>query len=468
MVSSISRVEQAKGSKEGRQYLEDLWRRTTGHRSIDDLPLRTMTSWRGWSVGSYVHALGPTKSFDVPSHVEQMWQKHPVLLIDVVKQGPREAGFLVAYLYDRRTAAQRSKMVAGLPRWRASISLRTWPREHTYVLSNHFEIVYEWDLRVWSRSIPPSVATHRTFDICTSRLVRSGTELSTVMRRALTAKLSFRHFLRLPREIRDSIYEYWLLDERQMTSHSRIYTHSLFSKHIHHEKGWPWQCSPISMPTPYPLPHLHTPSILRVCKQIRHEALDALYRTKTLVITVTSIKDMFCDLQQSWMLSISRFLRIRIDLIMACISAEAMLESFCRIAMFLRQHALSLQRLEFRIGYSYANASAAVRDHGLALIVSPDDVAASMCQLVPLFQERNRQTKSQATEDCKMTQISWGVNEVQMRMGDFSCHCSYLSPDFLRHMWEKVHRKTEDLEDEVALQLSEQDCRQFGCKYHCR
>ena len=181
-------------------------------------------------------------------------------------------------------------------------------------------------------------------------------------------KPSFWNFLRLPREIRDSIYDYVLLDGHQMTSRSRIYTRSLLSRREHHENGWPWYRKP-SMPSLGPVPMLHTPSILRVCKNVRHEAWDVVYRTKTLVITVTSIEDKLCDLDQIWLPSMSRFLRIRVDFVLACVITETIFECFRRVAALLLERALSLQFLEVRIGYSHANASAAVRDHGFALVV---------------------------------------------------------------------------------------------------
>lgn len=446
------------------KYTRDPSQPMESHAAIEGSSPQITPSWRGWSIGSYVHVLRPTQTLDWSSCNMERWQIRPALLIDIFKHDTTETEFLVVCLYDRYAAAQRSKGLEGYPRWRASVSLWAWPREYTYVLSDDFEIVYEWDLRVWSRSTPPSVAIHRTIDHLTSRLVRSDRWLETVLVGALSTKVRFRHFLCLPREIRDIIYEYALLDENRTTS--TIHTNSSLSQRAHHEKRWPWQCSLLSIRTSTPPPDFNTPSILSVCRQVRCEALDALYRTKTLVITVTSTEFRLCGVHESWLPRISRFLRIRIDLIMACLTAEAMFECFRHVARLLVQYALSLQILEFRVGYSYASASAAVSDHGVALVISAEDVVASMGQLVSLVEAQNIRTSSQRNGECAPIKIIWGVNEVQRKAGDFSCSCSYVTSNCLRQMWQKACGASEVGSEDEVIQLLEQDCRHLGCFYH--
>jgi hypothetical protein len=227
----------------------------------------------------------------------------------------------------------------------------------------------------------------------------------------LCVKLSFWHFLRLPREIRDRIYGYALLDHRRMTSRNRTYTHSLLSRREHHEHGQQWYRNPL-MPTLGPVPALHTPSILRVCKSIQREAWEAVYRTKTLVITVTSIEDKLCDLSQTWPPSVSRFLRIRVDFILACVTTTEMIfKCFRRAASLLLEQALSLQFLEVRVGYSHSNASAAVHDHGFALMTLYNGVANSIRLFAPLIQNQEQRKG----RENKPLQITWGVSEAQKK-----------------------------------------------------
>ncbi|KAI0568852.1 hypothetical protein TUN199_11816, partial [Pyrenophora tritici-repentis] len=90
-------------------------------------------------------------------------------------------------------------------RWIASVSLLWWPWASTYVLSNHFEIVYDWELRTWWRSSPLSLATHRMINTRTNRLAKHRISPTSDVGRALNTTFDFRQFLRLPpREVRDN------------------------------------------------------------------------------------------------------------------------------------------------------------------------------------------------------------------------------------------------------------------------
>jgi hypothetical protein len=419
-------------------------------------------SWNGWVVGSFVHVWLFASIPESPFCTVQRWQNHPVLLVDICKEEKRDARFIVVHLYDRCTAAQHLRGLTRFARWRASISLWTWPRGYTYVLSNHYEMVYEWDLRIWSRSVSPSVARCWAIDTRTHRLASCDASPTTDVGRALSFQLNFWPFLRLPSEIRDIVYDYTLVDERQMTNKSRIYTRNLLAKREHLEKGQPW-CSNPSIPILGPLPAFHTPTILRVCKRVRSEALHLLYRTKIFVITVTSIDDDLNDLSQSWLPRLSCCLRIRVDFIMVDVTAEALLRCFHRVAGLLLKQASSLRFLEVRIGYPQTKASAALRDHGFALLVSLEDVARSMYELVPVL----TRVEGSKGAQYRQVQITWGVSEAQKRVGDYSCECVYLKASFLEHIWSRICTSLgEWLLDVSVTTFEEEDCRYLGCRFH--
>lgn len=168
-------------------------------------------TWKGWTIGAYVHARLPAYSYD--GRHEPSWEDNPVLLVDVWKESIGAAQFVVAHLYTHNTATQH---VRALGDWKGAFSLLAWPYQSEYVLSNHFETVHEWQLRVWTRSAPPSVASCSIFDICNNRLARSIDLSETDIGRALSISFTFPRFLQLPREIRDYVYEIALLDERQL------------------------------------------------------------------------------------------------------------------------------------------------------------------------------------------------------------------------------------------------------------
>ncbi|KAA8620722.1 hypothetical protein A1F94_013201 [Pyrenophora tritici-repentis] len=287
-------------------------------------------------------------------------------------------------------------------RWIASVSLLWWPWASTYVLSNHFEIVYDWELRTWWRSSPLSLATHRMINTRTNRLAKHRISPTSDVGRALNTTFDFRQFLRLPpREVRDNM-------------------------------------------------------------QVQAEALDTLHRTKILVITVTSVEGDFSDLVQKWSLDMLHFRRIRVDLIMTDITAAAVRMCLCRVASLLKKRVLSLQTLEVRIGYSHMNASAAVRDHGFALLFRRKDIAESMCELAPLLRRQQRRER----RGYKPLQVWWGVSEVQKKAGDYSCACTYLRVSYLQRIWGQVCPKC-GTDDGSAVPVSaDEDCRHLGFKLH--
>jgi hypothetical protein len=403
--------------------------------------------WKGWTVGSYVQAWLPEHTPCTAPHGGQTGRKHPVLLVDIRKPAMGEAQFVVALLYDRSAAARRSRGLPWFARWIASMSLLRWPRTCTHVLSNDFELVYEWELATWYRSSPLSVATHWIIDARINRLAKYTISPASDVGRAMDTAPYFPRFLQLPREIRDLIYEHTLRDERQGLGQSRIYTHSLLLRRMYGKRNWPWYRD-LCLPALDPLPLFHTPGILRVCKQVQSEALDTLYRTKVLVVTVTSAAADFSGLTQRWSLDMLRFRRIRVDLVLTSIAVEEIPVCFRRIGKLLEERARSLQTLEVRIGYSQVNASA-VRDHNVALLferqddaaVMRRDIAESMRELLPLIQgQRHRESAGY-----QPLRVRWGVSQAHRKAGDYSCAYTYLRAGFLEPIWGEVcHQSGEE------------------------
>jgi hypothetical protein len=407
--------------------------------------------WKSWTVGSYAYAWLPTNS--------HKWRNYPVLLVDIREDTTGEIQFIVAYLYEQHAAAQCLRTAAKPAQWEAAISLRSWPQGFKYVLSNHFDTVYEWELRTWSRSNLESITPHWAINIRTHRLeFFPGVDTDVALDTNTNPGLS--QFLQMPCEIRDQIYNYLLLDERQQISRSYIYIRSLLLKRKYDKKGWPWHRS-LSMPTLGPLPRLQAPNIFLVCKQIHTEALAAVYRTKTLVITVTSTADIFYGLDKDWSpLNICSFSRIRIDLILDCVTPKILQDCCSSIASLLQAQALSLQFLEVRIGFPSSEVSAGVRGVGFQLQIGPDDIVDSMQGFASLLQ---RSRLSENTER-KPMQISWGINELQKSVGDYSCACIYLRARYLSQLWSFVCDGLSGSNEVASPALSEENCQDMGCK----
>ena len=125
----------------GQQHSGDRQPSTKSSCSGHDPPHLYYQSWKGWTIGSYVYAWRPAHPPDDSPCGGQRWRNHPVLLVDIRKKIKGEIEFTVAHLYDRHVAAKCLRGLARCARWRASVSLWTWPRECTYVLSDHLEIV---------------------------------------------------------------------------------------------------------------------------------------------------------------------------------------------------------------------------------------------------------------------------------------------------------------------------------------
>jgi hypothetical protein len=388
------------------------------------------------------------------------WRNYPALLVDICK-GLGEIQFIVAYLYDRHAVSRRLRPVGKSSQWKTFISLWSWPQASMYVVSNQFESVHEWELRTWSRSNLESISTRWAFNIHTNRLETCKMLPGTVIGIALDTAVSFLPFLELPCEVRDQIYDYMLWDERQNLSRSCVHTRTLLRKRQYDDSGWSWHRE-LSMPTLGPLPRLQTPNIFLVCKQIRQEALNTVYRTKVFVISATSSADIFYSLDHNLLpLKIDRFLNIRADIILDMVTPEKVQECLCRVASLLQKHALSLQFLKVRIGFPELEAFAAFRNYGLRVTIKSEDIAGGMLKFVELVKREN----GCESMEYKPLNIRWGVDEFEKNTGDFSCACRYLCADSLSELWRRVRWPGQDRGD-LDLILTSESCQNMGCKLH--
>jgi hypothetical protein len=201
--------------------------------------------------------------------------------------------------------------------------------------------------------------------------------------------------------------------------------------------------------------------IFLVCKQIHTEALNTVYRTKTLVITVTSATDILHNLDKNWPpLRIGHFSRMRIDLILHEVAPKTLRDCFSGITSLLRAQALSLQFLNIRIGYPESGISGAVRRGEFQLMIGSEDIVDSMRELTQLVDSKGI---GGITRD-KPLHISWGISAHQKRVGDFSCACKYLDATCLGYLWSCICEGLEGDVGNVGLSLLEENCQDMGCK----
>lgn len=321
-----------------------------------------------------------------------------------------------------------------------------------------------WRSRYPSTSLIESIATNM------KAIVRYGTSFSSSITRASSVNSSLAYLLHLPREIRDLIYDIIVSDEHQRTQQNYTCLYNLPLRHSCHGLGKQYTFVMVSMIRSEPASY--TSSAFQICKQIRFEILDALrrmYQSKTLIVTVTSIDEWSDCPSQNWRPDISYFSRVRFDIILSDETVGAISKCLCFVAMLLvNRRDLSLHVLEIRVGYSYVNASAAVLDHGLALVVEAKEVVQSMRQLVPYLKPFARKASRAQNSKHSWVNVRWGVSRAQIEAGEFDCHCSYLSATFLEQMWQRACNAPETEDTNVRVKMSEEDCRDFGCAHHCR
>jgi hypothetical protein len=440
-------------------------------------------TWEGWTIGSYVHARLPSHACHDFPWDEQCWEDCPVFLVDIWKDAIGAVQFVVAHLYTRNIAGQRLR---ALGEWMGMVSLVVWPYMSKYVLSNHFETVYEWQLRTWTRSTPPSVALPWIFNTRTNRLTRFAFSSRTDIGRALDFKQIFPHFLQLPRELRDCVYENALLDERQPTNRSCLYTRSML-RNRDSERSRPSR--DLCTPALGPLPRFQTPGILRVSKQIQHEALETIYTKKTLVVTITSAKERSDVFKQKRLPRICQFSHVRFDLVLFRVTSETLRRCLLDFLRLLRAHVPKLRSLEIRICHSHLDQATETSERALLAMLTearkpsftardftnisrtaedmsdivrdrdtlPDVIAGSMRELALVCRNQEREKNTSL-------QVSWGVSEEQKRAGDYSCQCTYLSATYLHRLWSCIYSNNDDMCRDLVL--LEETCQHMGCTLH--
>jgi hypothetical protein len=425
----------------------DVRSEATWSYSFENPSRRQYKVWDGWSVGAYVHAWLPNRTAD---DTIRTWRNHPVLLIDVYKEGTKDVRFIVARLYDQDTAAKRFD----------GLSRVGWPADSKYVLSNDFELLYKWELRTWFRSDTPSVAKGCAIDKSTNRLVRCEILPTTDLGRALSVTPKFERLLELPREALDIIYGYAIADEGQGVGGNFIHLQSLICRKRAVNVDLPRHHGPI-VPTSSPLPWLQTPGIFRVCRKIRTEAMEVLYRIKTLIVAVTSPGNTFVDLKGLSIPDVSRFLHIRVEFVLENIESDVVRKCFAHVTRLLRKCASSLQYLEIRVGHSAGDSLANFCEPNVTKPAALyDNMKRSMLELVPLFEnhERTRGIRFKPLE------LSWGISEAQRAAGDYSCARTYLTASFLCLLWKHIYGNSEQDESSAnPLLVEEERCRCLSC-----
>ena len=405
-----------------------------------------MASWEGWSVGSFAFAWLPETALSYDRH-ERTWRLWPILVLGVFRGEQGSPQFTVARLQDRRAANRKAKTLRQPARWAALASLLLWPRDSEFVPLDQVETIDECGLRTWRRKHSPSLAKHWVISSQTGRLKTVCKGARDGVDAALQVNVTFKSWSRLPRELRDKIYSYALFDEHQMTEQSRIYVHAKLSTKTHVIK-WP------------ALPSFQTPGIMRVSRRGRREALEVMYRTKLLVITVDSASASSACTEQwpPWMWS---FTRVRFEIALHQNTPEEICRSFQQIAIVLSHFVRALKSLEIRVRYPRNRASALSVDHRGALVLTANDVARGMLKLRKITRVRDGESASH------WSQIEWGVIKKHKDLGDYLCNYMYLAAEFLNTVWNNVTNEPGERDCQV-VDVQVEECRDFGCCLHCR
>jgi len=298
--------------------------------------------WNGWAVGSYVRAWLPADNLD--GHL--LWQDHRVLVVDIWKDAGSHVQFVVAHVYSREVVARRLRSAKKLGWCKDLMTWCTWPKGYDYILSSDYVSV-------------------------TSNLAEG-----TALAKALHTSPTFAHFLKLPRELRDQIYSYALIDEAQHTTKSRIHVYSLLRKRQLQLAGQAWRRD-FFAPILGPLPMIQTPGIFGVNRQVHAEASAIFYADKVFVLTNTGSDDYLDDLAQFQLPDLGRFLHVRVDVILGAIIPETLIDRLFRVANLLEQRASALQFLELRIPSSHVSGAANSRTHSFVHRLDSNNVSDS-------------------------------------------------------------------------------------------
>jgi hypothetical protein len=417
------------------------------------VPREHYKTWNGWAVGSYVRAWLPADNLD--GHL--LWQDHRVLVVDIWKDAGSHVRFVVAQVYSREVVARRLRSTKRLGWCKDLMTRCSWPKGYDYILSSDYVSVYEWELRTWARCATPSIATRHWRILFASNLA-GGTALA----RALHTSPTFAYFLKLPRELRDQIYSYALLDEAQNTTKSRIHTYSLLRKRELQLAGQVWRRD-FFAPILGPLPRIQTPGIFGVNRQIHREASARFYADKVFVLTNTCPGDYLDRLAQFQLPDLGRFLHVRVDVMLGAITPETLIDRLFRVANLLEQRASALQFLELRVASPHIFSAANSRNHSFVHKVASSDVLNSIRAIATLV--RRMQPRKDYL-NLRSLDVSMGISDSQRELGDYSCHYTYLTADSLQRLWRRELVATRG-EEETEVAITEQTCADMGCKLHC-
>ena len=409
--------------------------------------------WNGWAVGSYVRAWLPADNLD--GHL--LWQDHRVLVVDIWKDAGSHVQFVVAHVYSREVVARRLRSAKKLGWCKDLMTWCTWPKGYDYILSSDYVSVYEWELRTWARCAPPSIATRHWRILFTSNLAEG-----TALAKALHTSPTFAHFLKLPRELRDQIYSYALIDEAQHTTKSRIHVYSLLRKRQLQLAGQAWRRD-FFAPILGPLPMIQTPGIFGVNRQVHAEASAIFYADKVFVLTNTGSDDYLDDLAQFQLPDLGRFLHVRVDVILGAIIPETLIDRLFRVANLLEQRASALQFLELRIASSHVSGTANSHTHSFVHKLDSSNVLDSIRAIATLV--RRMQPRKDFL-NLRSLDVNMGISDSQKKSGDYSCHCTYLTADSLEQFWRHELEVTRR-EKNIEIAITEQTCADMGCKLHC-
>ncbi|KAF2872264.1 hypothetical protein BDV95DRAFT_569387 [Massariosphaeria phaeospora] len=212
------------------------------------------TSWNHYTIGNHV----------ISSDAERSTEAYPSVIVDICTKGATLVYAVVARLYDHSAALDRiDQGVSAGP----GVSALSCPHQSHFVISNDFEAVHFQHLAPWNQNLflQQSVSSDVYFNLSTQCVDRLPDAASDIKKGLEGQPHQFAYFMKLPREIRDLIYQAALENPEDSTNHFLAYRHSR------------------------PVQFFETPGLLGpTTKQVHHEVMDCLYRTKTPVLVQLS------------------------------------------------------------------------------------------------------------------------------------------------------------------------------------
>jgi hypothetical protein len=207
-----------------------------------------------------------------------------------------------------------------------------------------------------------------------------------------------------------------------------------------------------------------------------------VYRTKLLVITITSMEDVSDLLEARQLPEISRFLHVRLELVLFSVTSRRVRRCLHNAVTLLRLDILSPRFLQITIAHSHINEPAETSERAyLDMLVKarkpsfvaknvkdkemiPCVIADGMRDIALLCRETDRAVRKE------LLHISWGISEDQKRAGDYSCVCTYLCAIYLHQLWRPLYTGCSYGYDSTIpyLIISEETCQHMGCRaHHC-